>query len=58
MPNYHLVMTDGSERNIRAASIEQDEGALVFATEEDTPKVVIGPGQWKYVELESQDDRG
>jgi len=58
MPNYHVVMMDGSERNIRAATVSQDEGVLVFATEEDQPKVAIAPGQWKYVELESQDDRG
>jgi hypothetical protein len=56
--SFHIVMVDGTERNVRAASMEDTRsGALVFARQDAVPRVIIAPGQWKYVELESQDDK-
>ena len=57
--SFHVVMTDGSERDISAGECTRDQVALIFLRENTgDEKVVIAAGQWKYVEVEAQDDRG
>ena len=57
--SFHVVMADGTERNVTAGEAQRDHGALVFVRENSTDeKVVIAAGAWKYYEVEAQDDRG
>ena len=57
--SFHVVLTDGSERDIKAGEARRDEGALVFIREgKSDEKVVYAAGQWKYYEVEAQDDKG
>ena len=57
--NFHVVLTDGSERNIKAGEAKRQNGDLIFVREGSTEeKLVIAAGQWKYCEPEAQDDRG
>ena len=62
MPNvhsFHVVMTDGTERNVTAGEARRDQGALVFVREGSTDEtVVIAAGAWLYYEIEARDDRG
>ena len=66
MRNFHVVLADGSERNIKAKSFAIEEGVLEFwgelsieATESDVEVVVAyGPGIWAAVEVERKDDKG
>jgi hypothetical protein len=57
MRNYHVILEDGTERNVRADDFDIDDGMLVFQRS-DEKVIVYNDGQWKMVELESQDDRG
>jgi hypothetical protein len=56
--NFHLVLVDGSERNVRAREVSVDDtGALHLSNEKET-QVIYAPGQWKMVEVEQKDDKG
>jgi hypothetical protein len=57
MRNYHVVLEDGTERNIRAEDHELRDRVLSF-TRGDEEVVVYNQNAWKLVEVESQDDRG
>lgn len=62
MRDYHLVLADGSERNIRAGSVKVEvNGALSFSSgQQGSASLVVAyaPGQWKAVEVERKDDKG
>lgn len=56
--NYHVVQADGQERNVRAQDVDvRPNGELVFSNGQELV-VMYGSGEWKYVEVERQDDRG
>lgn len=56
--DYHVTLTDGSERNVRADELLVLDGALQFTRTDGEVKVAYAAGAWKSVELETQDDRG
>jgi hypothetical protein len=58
MRNYHVILTDGSERNVRADLATVDAtGSLVF--ENGTERIMVyAPGTWTMCELERKDDTG
>jgi len=62
MRNYHLVLEDGTERNIRAEHLRVVDGVLEFknGTQEQGFELVCAyaAGTWKYVEVERLDDKG
>ena len=58
MRTYHLELTDGTERGVKADNVEVQQGALVFLNAKGEPAVAYGAGTWKLCELESRDDRG
>ena len=54
--SFHVVMTDGSERNITAGEARRDNGALVFLREDSgDEKCAISAGSWLYYEIAAQD---
>jgi hypothetical protein len=64
--NYHVLLSNGNERNIKAKSVEVHEGSLLFYSElsiEETASesaivVAYAPGTWVGVEVERLDDKG
>lgn len=60
MPNYHLVVAEGVERNVVADAVKVDDtGALVFlsgGTRNHEVVVAYAAGCWMYVEVERKDD--
>lgn len=67
MRNYHVLLSNGNERNIKAKSVDvTDSGALIFlselsieATESESAIVVAyAAGTWVGVEVERLDDKG
>lgn len=57
MRNYHIVTNDG-ERNLRAARVHIDGGALVLTNDAGEVVVAYAEGAWVSIELETRDDRG
>jgi len=56
--NFHIVLKDGTERNVRAREIrESATGALHLENEKET-QVIYAPGEWKMAETEQKDDKG
>jgi hypothetical protein len=55
--NYHVVLHDGTERNVRAKEVDIDEGVLSF-TNGTQLQVAYAPGMWRMVETEQKDDKG
>lgn len=54
--DYHVVLSDGTERNVRAKSVEaENEGTLVFMNGSELV-LAYAPTTWRYVELELKDD--
>ena len=56
--DYHIVMTGGQERNIKAVAVSYVDGAVVFENANGEHSLLLAPGTWQYVELETRDDRG
>lgn len=57
--SYHVVLGDGTERNIMSADLEiQENGVLAFIREHGNVTVAYAPGAWRMVEVETRDDRG
>lgn len=54
--NYHVVLADGSERNVNARYCTIDNGVLTFTNEELV--LAYASGEWKSVEVERLDDKG
>ncbi len=57
MRNYHVVLADGSERDVKASAFIVDHGSAVFANANGETALAYAPGEWKSVELETRDDR-
>lgn len=56
--NYHVVLMDGTERNIRAKTVEiEDSGVLQFVNGNELV-VAYAHDTWKMVETEQKDDKG
>jgi hypothetical protein len=55
--NYHVVLHDGTERNVRAKDVSIDEGVLSF-TNGTQLQVAYAAGMWRVVETEQKDDKG
>ena len=59
MRNYHIVLNDGTERNVKASELQIEiNGALWFINDAGERFMVYGPATWQLVEVESRDDRG
>jgi hypothetical protein len=59
MRNYHLVLRDGQERNLKAADFEvTTSGALYFSNADGETVAVYAAGGWTMVEVERLDDKG
>ena len=68
MRNYHVVLADGTERNIRAGDIHTVNGVLEFrnndtrasGSQEKGYELVCAyaAGAWTSVEVERLDDKG
>jgi hypothetical protein len=57
MRNYHVMLTDGKERNIRADDVRiEANGALVFRNGTEII-VAYAAEAWAVVEVERKDDR-
>jgi hypothetical protein len=60
--NYHIILMDGTERNVRAEAVEvSPAGVLAFSNAAGKGRelqVAYAPQQWKMVEVERQDDKG
>lgn len=57
MRNWHLVLSDGTERNFMAASAQVIGEALIFVNTNGELLVAYAGGEWKYVEVEQKDDK-
>lgn len=57
MRSYHVILSDGEERDIRAEEIAvSDSGSLLFLNGSEVV-VAYGAGAWKMVEVERKDDK-
>ena len=56
--DYHIVLSNGEERNVKGAGAYLHDGALLFKTHQGAHAVCYAAGQWTMYELERQDDRG
>ena len=56
--SYHVVLANGSERDIKADHIAITEGSLFFFRTDDEILVAYAPDTWIAVELERMDDKG
>lgn len=56
MRQYHVIFTDGTEKNFRAQDYEVRDGVLTL-TNGDNLVVCFSAGEWKYVEAEIQDTK-
>lgn len=58
MRQYHVVLSNGEERDIMAEAVRIDgSGALVFSNGAEAI-VMYNREAWLYAEVERQDDRG
>ena len=57
MHKYHVILADGTERDIIASEIILDNGSLVFRSDYGDPTVVYAPDTWVMVEVERKDDK-
>ncbi|HET9253887.1 MAG TPA: hypothetical protein VFO16_01635 [Pseudonocardiaceae bacterium] len=53
--SYHVVLADGSERDVKAIDVKVDQGVLLFINAAGELAVAYGHGQWSLVELETRD---
>jgi hypothetical protein len=58
MHRYHLILADGSQRDIPGDEVTVIEGSLVVRNTQGAPVVVYAPGTWQLCELERLDDKG
>jgi hypothetical protein len=57
MRNYHVVLADGTETNIKASTMSiYAEGVLAFLNGDQVIRA-YAPGAWTYVEVERMDDK-
>jgi|KBSMisStaDraftv2_1062788.scaffolds.fasta_scaffold00662_12 hypothetical protein len=55
--SYHLVLADGSERDVKGHDINAHDGALIVLNNERGAVVMYAAGQWRMAELERKDDK-
>lgn len=59
--NYHLMLMDGTERNVAGTTLSVSDGALVVdgvvGSARNTPVLLCAPGTWKMIEVERLDDK-
>jgi len=59
MNNYHVVLTEGEERNVRAKDAEfHSNGSVSFINERGERVITYATGRWVLVEKETRDDTG
>ena len=62
MRKFHVVLTDGTERDVNAAWYDIEDGALNFYNSTEPGRVdtvlTYADGTWRYVEIERLDDKG
>lgn len=56
--SFHVVLADGTERDIKGDDLSVDAGCLLVRNHEGHAAVIYAPGTWKAAELERRDDRG
>ena len=56
--SYHVILTNGDERDIKAVAANIEQGWLVFRNAQGAHVVGYAPGQAVLYELERADDRG
>lgn len=57
MRRYHLVLVDGTERDLNAYDLDVTRGVLSMKNVDDEVIVAYAEGTWRYVEVERQDDK-
>jgi hypothetical protein len=57
MRRYHLVLANGSERDVNASDLVVQDGALVFTNPNREILVVYAPDTWVAAEVERLDDK-
>ena len=55
--SYHVVLTNGSERNVMGSEATVRDGALIISGS-SSEAVIYAAGQWIMCELERKDDKG
>ena len=56
MKTFHIIQTDGAERDIIGYGIEVRDGTLSIEDVNGNPTVVYSPGSWMLVEISRKDD--
>jgi len=57
--SYHVILANGSERDVKADDYTIDENGTLFFLNDKSKKVVTySASAWAMVELEIRDDRG
>lgn len=56
--SWHLVLTNGEERDVKGVAANIEQGWLVIRNAQGAHVVGYAPGQVTRYELERQDDRG
>lgn len=54
---YHLVLVDGTERDLKAYDVDVTRGVLTLKNSDDEVIVAYSEGSWRYVEVERVDDK-
>lgn len=58
LPNsFHVVMTNGSERDVKGTDFKVTEGSLVIRGVAKQDVVAYAPGVWAMIEVERKDDK-
>jgi hypothetical protein len=56
--SYHVVLSNGSERDVKADQLSIENGVLTFSRSDGELVVAYAEGSWVAVELERRDDKG
>jgi hypothetical protein len=56
MRNYHVILADKTERNIRATDVQVHDGVLMLLNDAEVI-VVYAADAWTMLEVERKDDR-
>jgi hypothetical protein len=55
---FHVVLEDGSERDVTGKDAKVRDGALVISGGNSEEAVIYAAGKWVMCELERKDDKG
>jgi hypothetical protein len=53
---YHIILTDGKERDVTGSGMEVRDGALTIENIDGEPMVIYAAGAWTLVETSRKDD--